>query len=1049
LTGSATTPIPGDTFTLAWSVTKNGNAYASSTGANLSFTPNDAGTYVVSLSATDDDGGVGSTNATINVTNVAPTANPGGTYTGTPGTAISFTGTATDPSPIDTFTYAWNFGDGSTSTLQNPTHTYATAGTYTVTLTATDSHGASSATASTTATVVSSSGPPVANAGASQSANEGTAVQFGGSVAGGTAPFTYSWSFGDGTSASGSLTPSHTYVSAGNFTVVLSVRDALNRVSTSTTSAAIGRVNPVANINGPYSGTAGSAIAFSATSTSAGATFSWTFGDGTTATGSSPSHTFSSPGTYVVGLAVTDTLGNTTNATTVATVSPTSVSNVTIDSTWLSNHASVGTGGTMYLLDQANTTYTLATDVTTSGTAFVVGAANVTLNLNGHTVTYDNAAPITVTNAGFEQGSGSSVPGWNLSGAPTATIAPNNVYLFGNQVLQLTNFHTTQQIVSNPISIPVANRTYAATITVAHSSTTPTATLSVIDTVTGQVLGTATAGSVDRGIAPVVRFTPTTTDSVKLQLTVTPNAGATDTVDIDGASVSFADDYGILVSELWSGQMPGYANMSSLAQQEYIRAVNFTVQNGTINQGQAQSYAGCPFFAEYMNGLSINNVQTHAYGIDTDTLDAYSATGSLVVRNSTINESISNITDRMHLGESLALDHTGGAIFIDSNQILGSPHTAIGLTYNNPQYRAVVTNNTISQNAIVANAYAIGIAAAQNFEVAHNTITPTDGRGIDVDGWSSTAVINGLIHDNYVSVQETLNREFYSIIGTEARALRLRNDVDSEGAQQNISIYNNTFIATTGPGYAQGAYGVRIDYVNPNGEMNNSHISLFNNLIKAITTTTDTSFYASALDVDEMAAGIAMGISNNILESNDVSLQICGNDADGTTGVSGVDLISNTLRKSSSGAIVTYTGVQAGYWTNPISAVRLIDMRLDNGATFNFVWSGQGTKNITVASLLDVTAMGASGAFLSGATVTVTNGTGGQVYSGTTRADGQASNIIVPTTVYAQLTTDPSQVTVTPQGPFTIRCTLGTLSTTSQGVSISGDLGIILTLPGA
>jgi hypothetical protein len=361
----------------------------------------------------------------------------------------------------------------------------------------------------------------------------------------------------------------------------------------------------------------------------------------------------------------------------------------------------------------------------------------------------------------------------------------------------------------------------------------------------------------------------------------------------------------------------------------------------------------------------------------------------------------------------------------------------------------VVTNNTISQNAIVANAYGIGIAAAQNFEIAHNTITPTDGRGIDVDGWSSTPVVNGLIHDNYVSVQETLNREFYSIIGTEARALRLRNDVDSEGAQQNIRIYNNTFIATTGPGFAQGAYGVRIDYVNPNGEMNNSHISLFNNLIKAITTTTDTSFYASALDVDEMASGIAMRISNNILESNDVSLQICGNDADGTTGVRGVDLISNTLRKSSSGANVTYTGVLAGYWTNPISAVRLIDMRLDNGATLNFVWSGQGTKNIAVASFLDVTAMGASGAFLSGATDTVTNGSGRQVYSGTTGSDGQNSNIIVPTVVYAQTTTDPTHITTTPQGPFTITCTLGTLSTTSQGVSITGDLGLILTLPGA
>jgi hypothetical protein len=87
---------------------------------------------------------------------------------------------------------------------------------------------------------------------------------------------------------------------------------------------------------------------------------------------------------------------------------------ITIDSAWLTQH-----GRAPYLLDQAGTTYTLATNVDVSGTAFVVAAPNVTLDLGGHTVTYGDSTPLTVPNGGFEQGtSPTDVPDWNLSGAP-------------------------------------------------------------------------------------------------------------------------------------------------------------------------------------------------------------------------------------------------------------------------------------------------------------------------------------------------------------------------------------------------------------------------------------------------------------------------------------------------------------------------------------------------------------------------------------------------------------------------------------------------------
>ena len=63
LTSTVTDPSPADTesgFVYAWSVTKDGQPYATGTPTDQStfaFTPNDNGSYVVSLTVYDDDGG--------------------------------------------------------------------------------------------------------------------------------------------------------------------------------------------------------------------------------------------------------------------------------------------------------------------------------------------------------------------------------------------------------------------------------------------------------------------------------------------------------------------------------------------------------------------------------------------------------------------------------------------------------------------------------------------------------------------------------------------------------------------------------------------------------------------------------------------------------------------------------------------------------------------------------------------------------------------------------------------------------------------------------
>jgi hypothetical protein len=71
LTGSVT-GLDADPHSLAWSVSKNGSPYGEGGGSSFAFTPDDDGSYLVVLTATDEAGGVGSDSETITVTNVGP-----------------------------------------------------------------------------------------------------------------------------------------------------------------------------------------------------------------------------------------------------------------------------------------------------------------------------------------------------------------------------------------------------------------------------------------------------------------------------------------------------------------------------------------------------------------------------------------------------------------------------------------------------------------------------------------------------------------------------------------------------------------------------------------------------------------------------------------------------------------------------------------------------------------------------------------------------------------------------------------------------------------
>ncbi len=331
---------PGSQYTASGSFTDPGNNswtatvdYGDGSGVSalalsgktfsLSHTYAATGNFTVTVSVNDGTA-TGTATAQV-VVRARPVGRINGPFVATEGSSISMSAAASTDADGTIQSYAWDFGDGSTATGVSTSHTYPQDGTYTVTLTVTDNDGLSSS-ASTTATV--SNVIPVVAAFGDATLILGDSYTASGSF---TDPGADSWSatvnYGDGSSGPLTLNGkafslSHTYASLGTFTVTVTVSDGSASGTKSQTVRV--RARPVASLNGPYTADEGSAVAMSAAASNDPdgtiQSYAWNFGDGTTGTGASVSHTYPQNGSYTVSLTVTDNDGLTGSASTTATI---------------------------------------------------------------------------------------------------------------------------------------------------------------------------------------------------------------------------------------------------------------------------------------------------------------------------------------------------------------------------------------------------------------------------------------------------------------------------------------------------------------------------------------------------------------------------------------------------------------------------------------------------------------------------------------------------------------------------------------------------------
>jgi len=247
----------------------------------------------------------------------APFNNPNATFGANTTSAsapatINFTSTSTG-----TITsYSWSFGDGGASTAQNPSHLYTMPNSYSVTLTVTGPGGSNTLAKNNYITISPSAPttppPPVAAFSADQTS--GTVPLTVAFTSNSTGSITsYAWTFGDGQTST-AQNPSHTYSSAGNYSVSLNVTGpGGNQTQTKSSYITVSAANPdpppppapvVAFTASKLAGNAPLAVNFTSTSTGTINSYVWNFGDGTSSSAQNPTHTYSPPGTYSVSLTV-------------------------------------------------------------------------------------------------------------------------------------------------------------------------------------------------------------------------------------------------------------------------------------------------------------------------------------------------------------------------------------------------------------------------------------------------------------------------------------------------------------------------------------------------------------------------------------------------------------------------------------------------------------------------------------------------------------------------------------------------------------------------
>ncbi len=310
LDASGSADSDGDPLTYTWDF---GDNTAKDYGSYLIHRYDSSGTYPVILTVDDGNGMSNSVvTAAVNVRiNSAPVAICGEDQNVCAGEKIILSGTQSYDKDGDLLKYYWDFGDGSKAEGISVVKSYIKDGIYTVTLKVVDNSGLE-CNFGTDTKLIRVFESPVANAGPDLIGCTGEPVPFDGSLSTDSDGIvnSYFWDFGDG-STGGGVTTTHSYKNAGIYKVYLNISgELIGDCENNDTDEMFVTITdaPLARFSSPDSIALGTPVVFDASASQAKnsniLSYSWNFGDDSTAAGLSPTHLYENYGVYKAKLEI-------------------------------------------------------------------------------------------------------------------------------------------------------------------------------------------------------------------------------------------------------------------------------------------------------------------------------------------------------------------------------------------------------------------------------------------------------------------------------------------------------------------------------------------------------------------------------------------------------------------------------------------------------------------------------------------------------------------------------------------------------------------------
>jgi hypothetical protein len=640
---------------------------------------------------------------------------------------------------------------------------------------------------------------------------------------------------------------------------------------------------------------------------------------------------------------------------------------VNIDQAWLDAQ-----GPGPYYLDQAGETYVLQTDVTTAGSAFGIIADDIVFDLNGHTVTYNDAAPISIVNHSFESGTGASADGWDFSAAASAEryqgVWINNEVYDGDHSLRFAPSSENQTAVSTSLVTLEANTTYSLSgMFYKKNISDVTVFVEIENTSDGLVHRAEYSGINNRGIQWEEEVFTTGSSSDTYQMRVGVEGAFTENqVFVDDIKIQRTRTYGVAVS-VFGWAATDYVDFTSFGSSE-----NSEIRNGNIVQGQDGGTWSHGFYVRQAHDTILDNVNVTVAGANSSAV--YWASGDAgSIQGSQFTSNVNTIGSR---------DASHGAVVMQfqgtfaNNQINNGPHMGL---YLSDKGASQVYGNTIKLKTKYTNGF--GIAAwGDGTEVYDNLIdcghADYSARGIFIRGSEGIR----RVFDNTIRVQGFANNQEYSGNGGVqlggVYGIQIEND-------SNAEIFGNAVFVNAEQtiGYAFRANGV-VDNVN-----------VYENTFEVENNGSRTAIFRLA---GQDSAGL--NIHDNTLITNDGII--------GLTTDTNIDLIRSNLHITPiEGARLFEAGYMPQSNTEVHSSVRLVDTLFANqesrdavaAASFvGYVPSGpaEPRAEFSVVWSTDFLVKDFAGGAIANAAVVVNDSENNEVFNGITDSDGHAGGLL-------------------------------------------------------